>query len=59
MMQFQVYVLDQWGTALHQLELECATVEEAKQRAAQLVEDHPVELWHGPVRIARFTPTED
>ncbi|WP_409363520.1 hypothetical protein, partial [Bradyrhizobium liaoningense] len=34
----------------------CATEENAKLMAEQLVDVHPVELWEGPRRIARFEP---
>jgi hypothetical protein len=34
---------------------DCTTEYEAKERAAALVKLHPVELWLGPKRIARFT----
>ena len=38
------------------IDLHCESEEDAKQRAKQLVQDLPIELWEGPMRIARFEP---
>jgi hypothetical protein len=44
------------GEAIIRIDLHCESVEAAKERAKQLVQDRPVELWQGPIRIARFEP---
>jgi hypothetical protein len=51
-MVFQAYVLDEWGNALLTFELQCATQEAAEERARQLIDEHPVELWQGSRLIA-------
>ncbi len=39
--------------------LALSSVDAAKERAAQFVDEHPVELWDGLRRIARFTPSDE
>ena len=55
-LQFQAYLMDEWGNATGMVELHCATIEQAIERARG--DQYPVELWQGPNRIARFTPDE-
>jgi hypothetical protein len=57
-MRFQIYILDELGNAIQFIELYCANVDAAKERAAQLVDEHAVELWDGPKHIARFGPSD-
>ena len=57
-MIYQIYVLDEVGNALSIDLVECATEEDARAKAAALVDEHPIELWCGPRRVARFEPTE-
>ena len=57
-MRFQVYVVNEWGNATGFLELIRESEAEAREAAAALVEDYPIELWDGPRRIARFTPPD-
>ncbi|WP_298873260.1 hypothetical protein [uncultured Bradyrhizobium sp.] len=58
-MIYQVYVLDELGNALSMDLVDCATEEEARAKAAALVDEHPVELWCGSRRVARFEPLRD
>ena len=53
---YHVFELTAEGQAIARIDLHCENIEDAKERAKQLVQDRPVELWDGPVRIARFTP---
>lgn len=53
-MIYQIYVLDEAGNALSMDLVECPTEEEAKAKAAALVDEHPVELWCGHRRVTRF-----
>lgn len=56
MIIFQIYVLDERGNALSLDLVDCATEEEARAKAAAMVEEHPVELWWGARCVARFDP---
>jgi hypothetical protein len=56
MKEYRVFLLTFEGNVIQTIALFCATEEDAKLRAQQLVESHPVELWEGPRRIARFEP---
>ncbi|WP_157083335.1 hypothetical protein [Bradyrhizobium manausense] len=58
-MIYQIYILDELGNALSMDLVDCATEEDARARAAALVDEHPVELWRGPQRVARFDPPQD
>lgn len=53
---FQAFELTPRDEAITCIDLHCKSVEDAKERAKQLVQDRPVELWEGPMRIARFEP---
>jgi hypothetical protein len=44
------------GHVVDRVDLLCASEEEAKERARQLVVDHAVELWEGSRKIERFEP---
>ena len=54
---FYALELTSQGEAITRIDLHCESVEEAKERAKQLVQDRPVELWEGPIRIAKFEPS--
>lgn len=56
MKEYRAFVLDFGGHVISRVDLVCESEEIAKQRAEQLVDDNPVELWEGPRRIARFRP---
>ncbi|MCA1415481.1 hypothetical protein I6F30_30775 [Bradyrhizobium sp. NBAIM20] len=56
MKTFRAVVLTLEGEIILTIALVCATEDEAKARAEDLLEDDPVELWDGPRRIARFQP---
>ncbi|WP_439366205.1 hypothetical protein ACNJYD_10105 [Bradyrhizobium sp. DASA03005] len=56
MKTFRAVVLTVEGEVILTIGLVCATEDEAKARAEDLLEDDPVELWDGPRRIARFEP---
>ena len=51
-MDYRAYFLDADGhiTGVH--ELDCAGDEEAKQKAAQLLDGHDLEVWHRDRRVA-------
>lgn len=51
-MDYRAYVLSDDGhiTAVH--ELDCADDEEAKQKAAQLLDGHDLEVWYRGRKIA-------
>jgi hypothetical protein len=57
MRTYRAYVLTFEGDAIQAVDLVCATEDDAKRMAEQLV-DAPVELWDGPRRIARFEPDQ-
>ncbi|MBR0712916.1 hypothetical protein [Bradyrhizobium liaoningense] len=56
MKTYRAFVLTFEGDVIQSVDLVCATEENAKSMAEQLVDVHPVELWDGPRRIARFEP---
>ena len=53
---YQAFELTSRDEAIARIDLHCTSLEDAKERAKQLVQDRPVELWEGPMRIARFEP---
>ena len=55
-MIYQIYVLEELGNALSMHLLECSTVDQAKAKAAALLDEHAVELWCGGRRVARLEP---
>ena len=54
MREYQVFVLADDGQVLDQHTLACADDDEAKETAKVLGASSPIEIWDGPVRIARF-----
>ena len=54
--QYKVYVLRDDDQVISQVNVFCGGVERAKEWAKALVDDKPVELWDGSIRIARFEP---
>ena len=56
MEEYRIFVLTFEGSIIQTIALFCATEDDAKLRAQQLVESHPVELWEVARRIARFEP---
>ncbi|WFU17264.1 hypothetical protein [Bradyrhizobium sp. CB3481] len=53
---YQAFELTAQDEAIARIDIHCQSLEDAKERAKQLVQDRPVELWEGPMRIARFEP---
>ena len=53
---YQAFELTSEDEAITCIDLHCKSLEDAKERAKQLVQDRPIELWEGPLRIARFEP---
>jgi hypothetical protein len=55
-MYYRAYVLDDEGhiTGVH--EMNCANDEEARQKAAQLLDGHELEVWNRQRRVARLKP---
>jgi hypothetical protein len=54
--EYKVYVLRDDGHVISRVDLFCDGVEHAKESAKAIVDDKPVELWDGSIRIARFEP---
>jgi hypothetical protein len=46
------------GRILLRIDLVCEDDDAAKERAAQLVEGHAIELWKGDKLLARFEPLQ-
>jgi hypothetical protein len=55
MTYFIAFRLTGEGYVIEASEMYCSE-DEAKERARALAADTPVELWHGPRRVARFDP---
>jgi hypothetical protein len=54
-MRYRAHAVDLHGVSLADYEFECATDEDAKQRAASYLQVHPVlEVWQGVRRVARL-----
>lgn len=51
---YRVFVLGTDGHVKARHDLHCATEDEAKERAKQLVDGYDVELWHRDKKIATF-----
>jgi hypothetical protein len=58
MPEYRAYIFGADGHLELHIDLKVATEQEARKRARQLVDECLVELWDGPVRIARFEPEE-
>jgi hypothetical protein len=50
---FIAFKMTREGKVLDASEMYCSE-DEARERARELASDGPVELWHGPRRLARF-----
>lgn len=53
MKEYRAFVLSFEGQVLQTVTLICDTEQDALERARELVDSHPVELWDGPRRVAR------
>jgi hypothetical protein len=56
MREYQVLVLTAEGHILDQHTLTCADDDEAKETAKVLADSSLIEIWDGPVQIARLIP---
>ncbi|WP_245286999.1 hypothetical protein [Bradyrhizobium sp. Tv2a-2] len=55
-MKYRTHGVDACGVSLADYEFECATDEEAEERASRYLNVHPViEVWQGMRRVARLT----
>jgi hypothetical protein len=55
-MRYVAYAVDLWGVVHATYELECGAVDDARRRAAKLLEAHPViKIWSGARRVERLT----
>ena len=54
--EYKVYVLRDDEDVISRVDLFCDGVERAKEWAQALVDDNPVEIRDGSIRIARFEP---
>jgi hypothetical protein len=59
MPEYRAYIFGVDGHVELTVDLKVATEQEARKRAKQLVDECVVELWDGPVRIARFEELEE
>jgi hypothetical protein len=57
-MRYVAFVLTPRGQIFKTVDLNCASDEDAKGKAQQLVDGHAVELWEGSIarRVALFHP---
>jgi len=55
--EYRAYVIGA-GRILQRIDLICDDDAAARERAQQLVEDHPVELWRGDKLLDRFEPKQ-
>jgi hypothetical protein len=46
------------GHVINRIDLVCDSEDDARERAAQLVDGQAIELWEGARRIARFEPKQ-
>lgn len=53
---YEVFELTSGNETVTRIVLHCESAEDAMERTKQLVQDKAVELWEGPIRIARFEP---
>jgi hypothetical protein len=59
-MRYVAYAVDLSGVVHATYEMECLDDAEAKERARQYLEAHPVvKVWKGPRRVARLTQDRD
>jgi hypothetical protein len=54
--EYRVYVIGADDHIQHRIDLVCDDDDAARARARRLVEDRPVELWHGDRLLGRFEP---
>jgi len=54
--EYRAYIVDQKGHITSRIDLLCENVEEARQRAKQLVDGDAIELWQGNQKIERLEP---
>jgi len=54
MREYRAYVLTAEGIVIAMHYLHCENQEQAIERAKELAESNPVELWDPPVRIAQL-----
>lgn len=50
-MDYRVYSLDEEGHIVGVQELDCASDDEAKQKAAAMLDGHDLEVWHRERRV--------
>jgi len=53
-MDYRAYILDDDGRIIGVHELNCADDDEAKEKAAQLLDGHDLEIWRRERRVARL-----
>ena len=57
MEEYKAYFIGSDGHVIHRIDLICESEDVARERARQLVDRQPVELWQVDRLIARFEPT--
>ena len=53
---YRAFVIGADGHVINRIDLFCESEDDARERAAQLVDSQAIELWEGARRIARFEP---
>ncbi|WP_426536674.1 hypothetical protein [Bradyrhizobium sp. McL0615] len=54
--EYKVYAIGPDGHIILRIDLVCDDDAAAKERARQLVDAHPIELWRGEDFLGRFEP---
>jgi hypothetical protein len=55
--EYKAYAIGPDGRIALRVDLVCEDDESAKERARQLVDAHPIELWQGKRFLCRFDPS--
>ncbi|MCA1457688.1 hypothetical protein I6F35_31615 [Bradyrhizobium sp. BRP22] len=55
---YRIFIFGDDGHIIDRVDLDCEDETTAKQRAKELVNGRPVELWDGTRKIERFEPKD-
>ena len=55
--EYKAYAIGPDGSIALRIDLVCEDDDSAKERARQLVDAHPIELWQGKRFLGRFDPS--
>lgn len=56
--EYKAYALGLDGDVVSRVDLKCENDNTAKERARQLVDGHPIELWRGERFLGLFKPPQ-